>query len=255
MWAISAIQSKWRGKSFAGVLCQCRCRGSLCRFWWIASWIWIWPCKENRQRLWCSNHFWCLIKILFPSTMLIFAVLPSLMQWSLIWKGSIAVRSAIEIIGVFKLCPLISTFIPGLFAFEPTVFEDRRGYFFESYNEKNYAEKGDPYCLRSGQWILFPVWSDQGITLPDEPLCANKADPSIAGKDTRCGSRRAQGSRPHLASFIRLNWVKKTKCSYMFRPDLPTAFLSWAKKRSCFINVTSSITKKAREAFVSTILS
>jgi dTDP-4-dehydrorhamnose 3,5-epimerase len=38
--------------------------------------------------------------------------------------------------------PLISTFIPGLFAFEPTVFEDRRGYFFESYNEKNYAEKG-----------------------------------------------------------------------------------------------------------------
>lgn len=38
--------------------------------------------------------------------------------------------------------PFIDTPIQGLFVFEPTVFEDARGYFFESFNQKNFAEKG-----------------------------------------------------------------------------------------------------------------
>ncbi len=38
--------------------------------------------------------------------------------------------------------PFIDTPIQGLFVFEPTVFEDARGYFFESFNEKIFAEKG-----------------------------------------------------------------------------------------------------------------
>jgi dTDP-4-dehydrorhamnose 3,5-epimerase len=38
--------------------------------------------------------------------------------------------------------PLIATDIPGLLVFEPKVFEDSRGYFFESYNEKNFSEMG-----------------------------------------------------------------------------------------------------------------
>lgn len=35
--------------------------------------------------------------------------------------------------------PLISTDIPGLFVFEPIVFQDSRGYFFESYSQKNFS--------------------------------------------------------------------------------------------------------------------
>jgi dTDP-4-dehydrorhamnose 3,5-epimerase len=38
--------------------------------------------------------------------------------------------------------PLISTDIPDLFVFEPKVLEDSRGYFFESYNEKNFSAIG-----------------------------------------------------------------------------------------------------------------
>jgi dTDP-4-dehydrorhamnose 3,5-epimerase len=38
--------------------------------------------------------------------------------------------------------PLITTDIPGLLVFEPKVFEDSRGYFFESYNEKNFTSQG-----------------------------------------------------------------------------------------------------------------
>lgn len=38
--------------------------------------------------------------------------------------------------------PLITTDIPGLLIFEPKVFTDSRGYFFESYNEKIFEEQG-----------------------------------------------------------------------------------------------------------------
>jgi len=38
--------------------------------------------------------------------------------------------------------PFISTEIPGLLIFEPKVFEDSRGYFFESYNEQTFQNEG-----------------------------------------------------------------------------------------------------------------
>jgi dTDP-4-dehydrorhamnose 3,5-epimerase len=38
--------------------------------------------------------------------------------------------------------PFIPTSIPDLFVFEPRVFEDNRGYFFESYNQKTFREAG-----------------------------------------------------------------------------------------------------------------
>ncbi|HKO79190.1 MAG TPA: dTDP-4-dehydrorhamnose 3,5-epimerase [Chitinophagaceae bacterium] len=38
--------------------------------------------------------------------------------------------------------PFISTEIPGLLIFEPRIFSDNRGYFFESYNEKVFKEEG-----------------------------------------------------------------------------------------------------------------
>jgi dTDP-4-dehydrorhamnose 3,5-epimerase len=38
--------------------------------------------------------------------------------------------------------PFVETGFPGLFIFEPLVFEDSRGYFYESYNEKIFAAQG-----------------------------------------------------------------------------------------------------------------
>ena len=38
--------------------------------------------------------------------------------------------------------PFHETNIPGLLIFEPAVFEDSRGYFFESYNEKIFQQAG-----------------------------------------------------------------------------------------------------------------
>jgi dTDP-4-dehydrorhamnose 3,5-epimerase len=38
--------------------------------------------------------------------------------------------------------PFTATDFPGLFIFEPVIFEDSRGYFFESYNENVFREQG-----------------------------------------------------------------------------------------------------------------
>jgi len=37
--------------------------------------------------------------------------------------------------------PFITTDIPGVFVFEPKVFEDSRGYFFESYNQEIFSKQ------------------------------------------------------------------------------------------------------------------
>ena len=38
--------------------------------------------------------------------------------------------------------PFLTTDIDGLLVFEPRVFEDSRGYFFEAYNEQTFAQEG-----------------------------------------------------------------------------------------------------------------
>ena len=38
--------------------------------------------------------------------------------------------------------PFIKTEFPGLLVFEPKVFEDSRGYFYESYNKNTFSEQG-----------------------------------------------------------------------------------------------------------------
>jgi dTDP-4-dehydrorhamnose 3,5-epimerase len=37
--------------------------------------------------------------------------------------------------------PFTEVSIPGLVVFEPAVFADSRGFFFESYNEKNFRAR------------------------------------------------------------------------------------------------------------------
>lgn len=44
--------------------------------------------------------------------------------------------------------PFIKTDFPGLLVFQPVVFEDTRGYFFESYNQTTFQAEGQSY-----QWL------------------------------------------------------------------------------------------------------
>ena len=59
-----------------------------------------------------------------------------------------------------SLMPFMRTEFPGLLIFEPQVFGDSRGYFFESYHEQRFAEAGVPLPFvqdnqaRSGKGVL-----------------------------------------------------------------------------------------------------
>ena len=45
---------------------------------------------------------------------------------------------------------VVCTNIPGVLIIEPRVFEDARGYFFESYNQKEFDEKVAPLLVQAG---------------------------------------------------------------------------------------------------------
>lgn len=55
-------------------------------------------------------------------------------------KEFIGIKSQTEITGVYNM-PFHKTEISGLLVFEPIVYEDSRGYFFESYNEKIFRDQ------------------------------------------------------------------------------------------------------------------
>ncbi len=50
----------------------------------------------------------------------------------------------------------MTTDIPDLLIFEPAVYKDERGYFFESYNEQIFHKEGYRQPVCPGQPILFP---------------------------------------------------------------------------------------------------
>ncbi len=48
--------------------------------------------------------------------------------------------------------PFHKTELPGLYVFEPVVYADSRGYFFESYNRRTFAEEGLNFsCVQDNQ--------------------------------------------------------------------------------------------------------
>jgi dTDP-4-dehydrorhamnose 3,5-epimerase len=78
--------------------------------------------------------------------------------------------------------PFIETGFQGLRVFEPMVFEDSRGYFFESYNEKIFAQQGittrfvQDNQSRSSHGVI------RGLHYQLSPFAQNKLVRVISGK-------------------------------------------------------------------------
>ena len=65
--------------------------------------------------------------------------------------------------------PFVSTAITGLFIFEPSVYKDERGYFFESYNEQTFHGQGhmQRFVQDNQSFSLFGVI--RGLHYQQEP--------------------------------------------------------------------------------------
>ncbi len=83
--------------------------------------------------------------------------------------------------------PFHATEFPGLFLYEPKVFEDNRGYFFESYNEKEFS-----YANLSYDWVQDNQSKSQygvirGLHYQQEPFAQAKLVQGIEWCDLGCG--------------------------------------------------------------------
>lgn len=90
--------------------------------------------------------------------------------------------------------PFIKTDIPGLLVFEPKIFEDSRGYFFESYNENVFREEGiDVQWVQDNQSSSF-YGTVRGLHYQLPPFAQTKLVRVLKGKildvavDIRVGS-------------------------------------------------------------------
>ena len=78
--------------------------------------------------------------------------------------------------------PFTETGFSGLYVFEPIIFEDSRGYFFESFNEKVFTQQGIPGHFvqdnqsRSGYGVI------RGLHYQLEPYAQNKLVRVLSGK-------------------------------------------------------------------------
>lgn len=89
---------------------------------------------------------------------------------------------------------IVETFINGLYVLEPRVFEDARGYFFESYNKKLLSESGINYSFVQDNQSKSQYGVIRGLHYQKEPHPQTKLVRVLAGKiydvavDLRSGS-------------------------------------------------------------------
>ena len=78
--------------------------------------------------------------------------------------------------------PLIATGIDGLWVFEPKVFEDSRGYFFEAYNAQVFQQEGINYQFVQDNQSLSCYGVIRGLHYQSEPHSQTKLVRVLAGK-------------------------------------------------------------------------
>lgn len=90
--------------------------------------------------------------------------------------------------------PFIETGIPGLLVFEPKVFEDSRGYFYESYNAQTFLQQGISIQFVQDNQSKSSYGVIRGLHFQNAPHAQAKLVRALAGKildvavDIRAGS-------------------------------------------------------------------
>jgi dTDP-4-dehydrorhamnose 3,5-epimerase len=78
--------------------------------------------------------------------------------------------------------PFIKTNFPGLLVFEPKVFEDIRGYFFESYNQNIFSEEGVKIDFVQDNQARSSFGVVRGLHFQKDPFAQTKLIRVLSGK-------------------------------------------------------------------------
>lgn len=75
----------------------------------------------------------------------------------------------------------VKTGFPGLFLINPNIFEDRRGYFYESYNQKTFQEAGIDYQFIQDNQAQSIYGVVRGLHFQSPPYAQTKLIRAIEG--------------------------------------------------------------------------
>ncbi len=105
---------------------------------------------------------------------------------------------------------VISTELEGLLIIEPKVFEDERGYFFESYNEKKYTEAGIDYKWVQDNQSRSSFGVVRGLHYQLEPFAQTKLMRVIQGSiiDIAVDIRKES---PTFGRWVKLELTERNK--------------------------------------------
>jgi dTDP-4-dehydrorhamnose 3,5-epimerase len=78
--------------------------------------------------------------------------------------------------------PFIKTHFPGLLIFEPVVFEDERGHFFESFNQKTFLAEGVEYTWIQDNQSFSKYGVVRGLHFQNPPKAQTKLVRVLQGK-------------------------------------------------------------------------
>src|SRR6185312_6753061 len=78
--------------------------------------------------------------------------------------------------------PIIKTGFPGLLVFEPKVFEDNRGYFFESYNQNIFSQEGIEITFVQDNQARSSYGVVRGLHFQKDPFAQTKLIRVLSGE-------------------------------------------------------------------------
>jgi dTDP-4-dehydrorhamnose 3,5-epimerase len=109
---------------------------------------------------------------------------------------------------------IIKTFIDGLIIFEPTVFEDSRGYFFENYRRQYFRDAGFEIDFVQENESMSQKGSMRGLHLQAPPFAQDKLIRVVRGAvlDVAVDIRKAS---PTFGQHFAIELNEKNKLSFL----------------------------------------
>ena len=129
---------------------------------------------------------------------------------------------------------IIETEFPGLVVIQPKVFEDARGYFFESYNKSKMGILNTIDFVQDNQ-SKSSYRTIRGLHYQLEPYAQSKLirviDGKILDESTIIDYMISAKNRQLMANTFPLSFPVKKNNSCLFPKDLPMVFLYYPKQQ------------------------
>jgi dTDP-4-dehydrorhamnose 3,5-epimerase len=119
--------------------------------------------------------------------------------------------------------PFTLTNIPGLVVFEPRIFEDNRGYFFEAYNESVFASEGYQFNFIQDNQSFSRYGVIRGLHYQLDPFSQTKLVRVLEGRILDVAVDIRRGS-PSFGKYVSMELSDENKKQLLIPPGFAHGF-------------------------------